>query len=241
MLDIIIGGEVCDEAKTNKLLRAAMRDLNFWGKVIGSVGNFSIKVRSGDEITLVGHHSYNIQKPNYVSIQEALNSGIANVLVVEIQRLAQAEQDLISLNAMVGKPFEHLERMQVMRSRIGEINLLLQQEQADKPDIKYCTDTACADYIAPEAEIIAELQEIQDRPTWLLEILDMMPKAKPSDLVLGGGQRQPEPGDLVLSNIIEFPTQKIMTKLEVVEIEYKFEKAKTARGRELDHLQGCLF
>jgi hypothetical protein len=88
-----------------------MRDLNFWGKVIGSVGNFSIKVRSGDEIILVGHHNYNIQKPNYASIQQAINSGIANVLVVEIQRLAQAEQDFISLNAMVGKPFEHLERM----------------------------------------------------------------------------------------------------------------------------------
>jgi hypothetical protein len=175
MLDIIIGGEVCDEIKTNKLLRAAMRDLNFWGKVIGSVGNCSLKVRSGDEITLFGHHNYNIQRPNYISIQQAINSGIADVLAVEIQRLAQAEQDLISLNAMVGKPFEHLERMQAMRSRIGEINLLLQQEQEDKPDIRYCTDTACSSYVEPEAEIIAELKEIQDRPTWLLEILELMP------------------------------------------------------------------
>jgi hypothetical protein len=241
MLNIIIGGEVCDEIKTNKLLRAAMRDLNFWGKIIGSVGNFSIKVRSGDEITLVGHHNYNIQKPNYFSIQQAINSGIANVLLVEIQRLAQAEQDLISLDAMVGKPFEHLERMQTMRSRINEINLLLQQEQADKPDIRYCTDTSCSTYIEPETEIIEELLAIADRPTWLSEILDMMPKAQPFDLVLGNGQRQPEPGDLVMSNIIEFPIQKLMTKLEVLEIEYKFEKAKTARGRELEHLQGCLF
>jgi hypothetical protein len=69
----------------------------------------------------------------------------------------------------------------------------------------------------------------------------MMPKAEPFDLVLGDGQKQPRPGDLVLSNIIEFPIQKMMTKLEVVEVEYKFEKAKTARGRELEHLQGCLF
>jgi hypothetical protein len=128
-----------------------------------------------------------------------------------------------------------------MRSRINEINLLLQQEQADKPDIRYCTDTAYATYIEPEPVIITELQEIQDRPNWLSEILDMMPKADPFDLVLSDRKKQPEPGDLVMSNIIEFPIQKGMTKLEVIEVEYKFENVKTKKGEELNHLQGCLF
>jgi hypothetical protein len=59
--------------------------------------------------------------------------------------------------------------------------------------------------------------------------------------IQGDGLRLPEPGDLVMSNIIEFPIQKIMTKLEVIEVEYKYESVRTRKGEELNHLQGCLF
>jgi N12 class adenine-specific DNA methylase len=239
--EIVIGGQVCNQTETNKIIRAAMRDMHFWGETIGYIGNFSIKIRGGDEISLVGNHSYIVRRPNHESIHEAIAEGIPNSLDVEVKRLAQAKQDLVSLNAMVGKPFEHTERMEELRSRLREINLILQQEQADKPDIRYCTDTACAEYIAPELEIIAELKELEDRPTWLSEILDLMPKAQPHDLVLGNGQRQPQPGDLVLSNIIEFPIQKIMEKPQIISVEYKFEAVKTRKGEELTHLQGCLF
>jgi len=72
--------------------------------------------------------------------------------------------------------------------------------------------------IAPEDELVKALTNIEDRPNWLLEIIDMMP-----------------------SNVIEFPIHKPMTKLEIVEVHYKSEQAKTKRGEELNHLQGCLF
>jgi len=57
--------------------------------------------------------------------------------------------------------------------------------------------------IAPEDELVKALTNIEDRPTWLLEIIDMMP-----------------------SNVIEFPIQKPMPKLEIVNVEYKFEAIK---------------
>jgi len=38
------------------------------------------------------------------------------------------------------------------------------------------------------------------------------------------------------SNVIEFPIHKPMTKLEIVEVQYKFETVKTKKGEDVNHL-----
>lgn len=128
------------------------------------------------------------------------------------------EQDLVSLKETIGKPFEHLEKMLTMRSRLREIDTILQQEQAGKELVSYSTYTDCSNYFPPETEIIAELQELDHRPKWLEDMLSMLP-----------------------SNVIEFPIQKQISKPHIVSVEYKFEAMKTKKGEELSHLQGCLF
>jgi len=105
-----------------------------------------------------------------------------------------------------------------MRSKIKKIELLLSTETESEVSKHICLSASCADYIPPEDELVELLKSLRDRPNWLLEIIDMMP-----------------------SNMIEFLIQKPMPKLEIVEVEYKFEAAKTKRGEELNHLQGCLF
>jgi len=147
-----------------------------------------------------------------------LEHGIAEALVTEKQKLIQAEQDLVSLKESIGKPFEHLEKMLQMRQRLREIDLILQKEQDGKELISYSTYTDCADYIPPELDIIAELQELDHIPNWLQDMLNILP-----------------------SNVIEFPVQKQISKPHIVTVEYKFEAVKTRKGEELNHLQGCLF
>jgi len=60
--------------------------------------------------------------------------------------------------------------------------------------------------------------ELDHRPNWLEEITAIVP-----------------------SNIIEFPFQKIMTAPQLVQVEYKFEIAKTKKGEDANFMQGCLF
>jgi len=105
-----------------------------------------------------------------------------------------------------------------MRSRIKEIELLLSTEDQGQVLEHSRLSARCSKYVAPEDELVEALTNIEDRPTWLLEIIDMMP-----------------------INIIEFPIHKPMTKLEIVEVQYKFETVKTKRGEDVYHLQGCLF
>jgi len=145
-------------------------------------------------------------------------ANLENILVKETARAEQAKKDLIELENAIGKTFEHLDKMQEMRSRIKEIGLLLSKETESEVSEHIYLSASCADYIPPENELVEKLTNINDRPTWLLEIIDMMP-----------------------SNVIEFPIQKPMVKLEIVEVEYKYETAKTKRGEELNHLQGYLF
>jgi len=166
---------------------------------------------------LRGHHNYSIERPRSASVYDAI-ANLENVLVQETARAEQAKKDLIELENAIGKPFEHLEKMQQMRSRIKEIELLLSTEDQGQVLEHSCLSARCSEYVAPENELVKALTNIEDRPSWLLEIIDMMP-----------------------SNVIEFPIQKPMPKLEIVEVEYKYETAKTKRGEELNHLQGCLF
>ena len=105
-----------------------------------------------------------------------------------------------------------------MRQRLKEIDTILQKEQVGKELVSYSTYADCADYIPPESEIIAELQELDHRPNWLEDMLKILP-----------------------SNVIEFPVQKQISKPHIVSVEYKFEAMRSRKGEELNHLQGCLF
>jgi len=62
------------------------------------------------------------------------------------------------------------------------------------------------------------LRSLDHRPEWMEDMLNLLP-----------------------SNVIEFPMQKVMDKPQIVQVEYKFETVKTRKGQELSHLQGCLF
>ncbi len=114
--------------------------------------------------------------------------------------------------------------MQQMSSRIKEIELLPSKETESQVSKHIYLSANCATYIPPENELVEIFKSLSDgthtegnRPDWLLEIIDMMP-----------------------SNVLEFPIQKPMSKLELVEVEYKFESVTTKKGEELNHLQGCL-
>lgn len=100
-----------------------------------------------------------------------------------------------------------------MRSRIKEIELLLSTEDQGQVLEHSRLSARFSKYVAPEDELVEALTNIEDRPTWLLEIIDMIP-----------------------SNVIEFPIHKPMTKLEIVEVQYKFETVKTKKGEDVNHL-----
>jgi len=162
-------------------------------------------------------HRATIERPRSTSVYDAI-ANLENVLVKETAKAEQSKKDLIELENAIGKPFEHLDKMQQMRSRIKEIELLLSTEDQGQVLEHSRLSARCSKYVVPEDELVEALTNIEDRPTWLLEIIDMMP-----------------------INIIEFPIHKPMTKLEIVEVQYKFETVKTKRGEDVYHLQGCLF
>ena len=213
---MVDGGAVTDEALINKALRQLLRD----DLMKITIGNFTIKSYGFIEskLAIAGLNIYKLKEPKYDCIKGMLEQGIAEALVTEKQKLIQAEQDLVSLNEIIGKPFEHLEKMLEMRQRLREIDLILQKEQVGKELVSYSTYTDCADYIPPEPEIIAELQGLDTRPNWMEDMLNILPR-----------------------NVIEFPVHKHISKPHIVSVEYKFEAVKTRKGEELNHLQGCLF
>jgi hypothetical protein len=97
-----------------------------------TIGNFKIKSYGFIEsklaaeripLGIAGLNIYKLKEPKYDCIK-----GIADALVTENQKLIQAEQDLVSLKDMVGKPFEYLEKMLTMRQRLREIDTILQKE-----------------------------------------------------------------------------------------------------------------
>jgi N12 class adenine-specific DNA methylase len=213
----IDGIATVDEALINKSLRKLLK----YDELVVTIGSFKVE---GDrwsfdrKLNLVGSHRYHLEHPNFETVRGILSKGIAEALVNEKQKLNQVKQDLGSLKASLGKPFEHLEKMQSIRSRLKEIDTILQKEQDSKEITSYSTYTECADYISPEPEIIAELRLLDHRPQWMEDMLNLLP-----------------------SNVIEFPVHKQITKPHIVSVEYKYEAVKTRRGEELSHLQGCLF
>jgi len=224
---IIDGKKIADEAEINKSLRRLAR-LDNEIKPIMSIGDFQIKSLSyfGDKFSVIRINHYSFKEATVQALLNTLENEIAKSLEKNIQLLDQAQKNLIVLEGMMNKPFEHLEQMQAMRSRLKEIDLILQKEQEDKTQVQISTYTECANYIAPEQEIISELAELDHRPKWLENIIAMMPIVNERD------------------NVIEFPIQKIMNPPELVhveKIEYKFEVAKTRRGADANFMQGCLF
>jgi len=213
---MIDGLAVTDEALINKALRQVLK----YDLIRITIDNFTIKSYGFVEskLAIAGLNIYKLKEPKYSCVKWMLEHGIADALFTEKQKLIQADQDLVSLKESIGKPFEHLEKMLQMRQRLREIDTILQKEQAGKELVSYSTYTDCAEYIPPEAEIIAELQELDHRPKWLEDMLSMLP-----------------------SNMIEFPVHKQISKPHIVSVEYKFESVKTRKGEELNHLQGCLF
>ena len=224
-------GKKCADAKiftgTEQTLNQVIKEKTVNGITFGIInediayiGNFKIMANYGytePRLYLRGHHNYSIERPRSASVYDAI-ANLENILVKETAKAEQAKKDLIELENAIGKPFEHLDKMQKMRSRIKEIELLLSTEDQGQVLERNCLSASCANYIAPEDDLVELLSDISDRPTWLLEIIDMMP-----------------------SNVIEFPIHKPMTKLEIVEVQYKFETVKTKKGEDVNHLQGCLF
>jgi len=216
---LVIGGEVFSNSfQADRLIKKLMNEFdNHISQEIGFIGQLTVVIaKSYGELRLLlrGSQSYILEKPKFVFIQEAIAKGIREMFDKETQRLVQARKDIIELKNTIGKPLEHLDKMIKIKGRLKKIELILSKEQDSKESQSFSLWTDCADYIPPESEIVEELQSNEDCPNWLLEIIDMMP-----------------------SNILEFPIQKSMSKLEI--IEYKFESVSTKKGAEI--MQGCLF
>jgi len=135
----IDGVAVTDESQINKGLRQLLK----YDLMRISIGNFSIKSYGFIEskLAIAGLNIYKLKEAKYDCMKGMLEHGIAETLVTEKQKLIQAEQDLISLKETLGKPFEHLDKMLQMRSRLREIDLILQKEQQDKPQAQIPTYT----------------------------------------------------------------------------------------------------
>ena len=90
-------------------------------------------------------HRATIERPRSASVYDAIAS-LKNVLIQETAKAEQAKKDLIELKNAIGKPFEHLDKMQQMRSRIREIELLLSTEDQGQVLEHICLSASCADY-----------------------------------------------------------------------------------------------
>jgi hypothetical protein len=214
--------EVTEIPLINKALRKLVKAESVVERLSVTVGKFIIKAIGffDTKLAVCGLNSYQMAHASYESLRYMLSHGIKDAISYQEAKLEQAQIDLIAIEQQVNKPFEHLDKMISMKARIKEIEALLQEVKEDDSIKSFATWSVCADYISPEAEIIDELINRQDRPDWVNQITAVIPE---------------------VSNVIEFPIQKIMDKPHIVQTEFKFETVKCKTGMTSNDLQGCLF
>lgn len=209
--------EVTEIPLINKALRKLVKAESVVERLSVTVGKFTIKAIGffDTKLAVCGLNSYQMNHVDYESIRYMLSHGIKDSLANQEAKLEQARIDLITIEQQVNKPFEHQDKMISMKARIKEIEALLQEIKEDDSVKSFATWSVCADYIQPESHIIDELINLPHRPDWIDDIIDTLPE---------------------LSNVIDFPIQKIMDKPHIVQ-DFKFESVKSTSNI----FQGCLF